>query len=138
VYCLHTWPQQPLGQDLSVDHTNLDLNPEMTLTFKVKSPNFAYFFYYWLYFVIFEWIVLKLEHNYLQRYRLNITRQTLTFTHKWPWLWRWNYWNCHFFWLLLAVTLLLVPYRFKHSTHKLDPVITQKVLKIFLWNLKYG
>jgi hypothetical protein len=27
VYCLHTLPQQPLGQDLSVDHTNLDLQP---------------------------------------------------------------------------------------------------------------
>jgi hypothetical protein len=35
-------------------------------------------------FVIFEWIVFKLEHNNLQGYRLKITRQTLTFTHKLP------------------------------------------------------
>jgi hypothetical protein len=48
-------------------------------------------------FVIFEWIVFKLEHNNLQGYPLKITLQTLTFTHKWPWLWRSNYWNFHFF-----------------------------------------
>jgi hypothetical protein len=26
VYCLHTWPQQPLGQDVLVEQTDIDLH----------------------------------------------------------------------------------------------------------------
>jgi len=34
--CLHTKALQPLGQYLEVGHTKLDLDLEVTLTFKVK------------------------------------------------------------------------------------------------------
>jgi hypothetical protein len=38
VYCLHTWPHQPLGQDLQVDQTYLQLKFKNNL-----HLNFAWF-----------------------------------------------------------------------------------------------
>ena len=56
----HTWTQQPFGQDLQVDQSELDIHSYMTLPLKVSLLNFAIIGYN---FVIFEWIVFILGHN---------------------------------------------------------------------------